>query len=195
MKQKIRTFVAVEIDSAVRGAAEDLIRDLAQVPVEVKWVEPENLHVTIKFLGDVDSREVHRVCQAVEKAVAGLEPFRFELRGAGAFPSLSRPRTLWLGPGEGAEEMATLAARVEKAVEKLGFRREARRFKAHLTIGRVRRPTPALAQLSDRLREHADFEAGRTHVRQVVVFSSQLDRSGPTYQALARAPLAGAQDR
>jgi 2'-5' RNA ligase len=191
MKQKIRTFVAVEISPAVRQRAESLIEKLRAAGADVKWVQPANLHVTLKFLGDVDAGEVHRVCQAVERAAGEAAPFEFEVRGAGAFPNANRPRTVWLGIAAGKQELIELAGRIEPALEKLGFRREARAYQPHLTIGRVRRGGPGVVELGRRIGEHADFEMGRTAVSEVVVFSSHLDRSGPTYEALARPPLGG----
>ncbi len=189
MKQKIRTFVAVELDSGTRNCAAELINQLRGAGADVKWVEPHNLHVTLKFLGDVDTREMYQVCRGVEGAVAGMPPFALELRGAGAFPNANRPRTVWLGVGGGTAEMITLNEQIEEAMEELGFRREARRYQPHLTVGRVRRGGPGVSELGELIRRHAEFEIGRSPVSEVVVFSSRLDRSGPTYEALARAPL------
>lgn len=191
MKQKIRSFVAVEIGSKVRDGAAELIEKLRAAGADVKWVSLHNLHLTLKFLGDVDAREIHRVCQAVEKAVAGAARFEFEVRGAGAFPNANRPRTVWLGISAGQSELIDLNQRIEPPLEKLGFRREARRYEPHLTIGRVRRGGPGVAELGQLIREQAEAEVGRAAVAEVIVFSSQLDRSGPTYEALARAPLGG----
>ncbi len=191
MKQRIRTFVAVDIDSAVRDRVAGLVGRFRAAGADVKWVQPQNLHITLKFLGDVDAKEIHRVCGAVQDAVADAAPFEFEVRGAGAFPKPNRPRTVWLGIAQGQEEMIDLNQRIEPALEKLGFRREARRFQPHLTIGRVRRGGPAVAELGKLIGEQADVELGLTKVPEVIVFSSELDRSGPTYEALARAPLAG----
>ena len=191
MKQKIRTFVAVEIGSEVRNRAAELIAALSAAGADVKWVEPKNLHLTLKFLGDVDTGEIHQVCRAVQDAVADAAPFEFELRGAGAFPGAGRPRTVWLGVAQGEEELVALNGRIEPPLEKLGFRREARRYQPHLTIGRVRRGGPGVRALGELLSQRSDFEAGRTAVAEVIVFSSQLDRSGPTYEPLARAPLGG----
>ena len=191
MKQKIRTFVAVAISSAVRDRAAELIDEFRGTGAQVKWVEPQNLHVTLKFLGDVDSPEIDHVCRAVEQAVADAPPFEFELRGAGAFPDTRRPRTVWLGIGQGSHQIVALNERIEPPLAKLGFRKEARRFQPHLTIGRVRRGGPVVAELGRLIAEHDDLEIGRSHVREAIVFSSQLDRSGPTYEALARAPLGG----
>ncbi|NQT12237.1 MAG: RNA 2',3'-cyclic phosphodiesterase [Planctomycetes bacterium] len=191
MKQKIRTFVAVKLDSAVCANAAELIEEFRSAGADARWVDPENLHVTLKFLGDVDAREVHEVCRAVEDAVGEATPFELEIRGAGAFPNAERPRTVWLGVGAGAQEMVALNRQIEPPLEKLGYRREARRYQPHLTIGRVRRGGPGMLELAALLGEHADFEVGRTRVREVIVFSSELGRSGPTYQALARVALGG----
>ncbi|MFH1265164.1 MAG: RNA 2',3'-cyclic phosphodiesterase [Planctomycetota bacterium] len=191
MKQKVRTFVAVDIGSAARGRAAELIEALSAAGADAKWVDPQNLHVTLKFLGDVDTREIHHVCRAVQDAVADVAPFEFELRGAGAFPGASRPRTVWLGVARGEEQLVALNQRIEPPLEKLGFRKEARRYQPHLTIGRIRRGGPGVLELGTLIGHHADFEAGPTAVSEVIVFSSQLDRSGPTYEPLARAPLAG----
>jgi 2'-5' RNA ligase len=191
MKHTVRTFVAVEIDAATRQRAGQLIEELSAVPLDVKWVEAHNLHLTLKFLGEVATQEVPRVCEAVRLGAAEVEPFDLEVRGAGAFPNTRRPRTIWLGVGAGGQEMAALHARIEQPLRKLGFRPEHRRFESHLTIGRVRRGGPGLAELGQLLEQRADFLAGRITVSQVVVFSSQLGREGPTYEALSRAKLGG----
>jgi len=191
MPQKIRAFVAVAISGDVRRAAAGVIDDLRGAGAAVKWVEPGNLHVTLKFLGDVDAGAIHHVGRAVEQAVADAAPFEFEVRGAGAFPDTRRPRTVWLGIGGGGHEIVALNARIEPPLKKLGFPKETRRFQPHLTIGRVRRGGPGVAELGQRIAARGDLALGRTHVAEVIVFSSRLGRSGPTYEALARAPLAG----
>lgn len=191
MTQTFRTFVAIELEEAIRQRVASLIQKLAWVPADVKWVEPHNLHLTLKFLGDVEQGQIARVCEAVARAAAEVPAFEFELRSTGAFPNLGRPRTIWVGAGEGQQAVAELARYIEKALEPLGYPREGRRFQAHLTIGRVRRGGPALAELADRLQALNDVELGRTAVEQVVVFSSRLSVSGPTYEALGRAALGG----
>ncbi len=177
MKSTVRTFVAVEAGPAVRQRAAKLIEEFAAAGAEVKWVEPDNLHLTLKFLGDVDERDIPRVCETVQRAAAEVAPFELEILGAGAFPKLHRPRTIWLGSGKGEPQMAELSRRVEKALEKLGFPREGRRFQAHLTIGRVRNAGPELAQLAQLLQVAADVEVGAMAVDEAVVFSSQLHPS------------------
>jgi len=191
MKSTLRTFIAVEMDEAIRRAAARLTEELRTASADVTWVAPHNMHLTVKFLGEVATEKIPQVGEAVAKAAVETKPFELEIRGVGAFPNVSRPRTLWLGLGAGEEELAALAKRVDLALRKLGFEREARMFHGHLTLGRVRRPTPALAALSGLIQAKTDFTAGRTPINEVVVFSSQLSPSGPTYEALSRAPLAG----
>ena len=189
MKPTLRTFVAVEINAAVRQRAEELIEQLRSAGADVKWVAAHNLHLTLKFLGDVATQESPRVCDAVARGAAEVEPFELEVRGAGAFPNTRRPRTLWLGVGSGEQQMVALHDKVERPLEKLGFRPEHRRHQPHLTIGRIRRGGPGVTELGQLLQQHADYAAGRVKVSQVVVFSSQLGPGGPTYEALSRAKL------
>jgi len=190
MPDSIRTFVAVEMAPEVRDAAVAVIDDLRQAEADVKWVARENMHLTLQFLGQVPADTINDVCLAVSEAVAGCEPFDLEIRGLGAFPNARRPRTIWLGVAAGREELAAVQKRAQKALKKLGFKPEDRPFSPHLTIGRVREGTPALAE---RLAGRADESYGRSPITEVVVFSSQLSPSGPTHTPLCRAPLGGGQ--
>jgi 2'-5' RNA ligase len=189
MAQKIRTFVAVETTLPIREKAGEFVRTLQSVPADIKWVEPDQLHLTVKFLGDVAPSEIHRVCEAVQQVAADVPAFEFEVRRAGAFPSVARPRTFWLGAGDGERQMADMVNLLEKKLQKLGFPREGRRFVPHLTIGRLRRGGRVADELSQLLRQHADVEIGRMNVEELVVFSSTLTPSGPIHQPLARAAL------
>ena len=189
MKRTIRTFLAVEIAAAARARTVELIRALGAAGADVKWVGAQNLHFTMKFLDEVPLTEIPQICAVVGRAAATVEPFELEVRGAGAFPSAARPKTVWLGAGRGQEQMIALHAALEKPLQKLGFRKEHRRFTPHLTLGRVRSSGPAVAALGELLRQQADFLAGACHAGEVVVFSSQLTSEGPVYEALSRARL------
>lgn len=187
---KIRTFIAVTASPEVRQGALTLIELLHPAAGDVKWVEAENLHWTLQFLGDVDELDTPAVCDAVAAAASDLEPFELEARGAGAFPSPDRPRTLWLGAAGGSREMATLQKAIQKKLGKLGFRGEARRYVPHLTLGRAgRRSRPQ--SLTAELAELADFEGGSMLIDEVTVYASHLSREGPKYEALARPGLSG----
>ncbi|HID78214.1 MAG TPA: RNA 2',3'-cyclic phosphodiesterase [Planctomycetaceae bacterium] len=189
MSQRIRTFVAVPLDEPVRCAAVEVIGRLRSAGADVKWVEPEHLHVTLKFLGEVDRQRIDGICAAVRDAAAGCAAFELRVQGAGAFPDLRRPRTLWLGATRGVDQITTLAGQIESRLAELGFDRERRPFHPHVTVGRLRRAGAATGRLTALLREQADTDFGTTGVREVVVFSSHLSPSGPRYEPLAHAPL------
>lgn len=188
----LRTFIAVEIAPTVRSAAVRLIERLRASQAKVKWIEAENLHFTLKFLGDVPAEEINNVCRAVDEAASPFTPFELVAKGCGAFPSPARPRTVWLGTEEGSEPMELLVQAIERLLEPLGFAREHRRFTPHLTLGRVREgPAAALRQLAELIEKHADFDAGSMIVDEVTVFSSTLGRGGSKYEALSRIDLRG----
>jgi len=146
------------------------------------------LHWTLQFLGDVEQDDTLEVCWAVAEAAGAIEPFEITAGGVGAFPSVQRPRTLWLGVADGEQAMVDLHDAVAAALQTLGYQDEARRFHPHVTIGRVRDSRGADA-LAARLADHASFDAGTMLVDQVVVFSSELQPGGPIHTPLARAAL------
>ena len=187
----IRTFIAVESPPAIRQRAAALVKRLEVAPAKVRWVDAEAMHWTTNFMGDVPDIEIPAICAEVEAAAKPFTPFELEVRGVGAFPSAGRPRTIWLGVTEGAEQMELLQAALSRHLAKLGFRPEGRRFKPHLTLGRVRDASAGLPELAELLRKHADFLAGHFTVDEVVVFSSRLERSGAVHERLGAGELAG----
>jgi 2'-5' RNA ligase len=189
MTKKIRTFIAVELSPAVRAEAVRLVELLRPAGGDARWVELQNMHLTLKFLGDVREEAIADVCRVVTKAAVDFPPFDITLSGAGVFPDLRRPRTLWIGVTQGQQELVRLQTAVERVLAKRGFLKENRDFFPHLTIGRVRESGPAMGELGQLIQAHASFVAGGSMVRDVVVFASHLSSSGPTYEALARAPL------
>ena len=134
----IRTFVAVLISEDIKRnifEVQDQIRKLAP---DVKWVAPECFHVTMKFLGNQPEDRLPLVSAAIRDGVAGFRPFDVSISGLGAFPSPARARVVWVGIDEGRRELIRLAETVDENLGKLGFPREERSFKAHITIGRVK---------------------------------------------------------
>jgi len=194
MTKKIRTFIAVELSPAVVAQAVSLVEQLRPAGADVKWVESQNMHMTLKFLGDVREEDAADVCRVVTKAAAEFEPFDIAVGGAGAFPNARRPRTLWIGVTQGEKELISLQTAIERVLAKRGFPKEHRAFHPHLTIGRVRDGSPAMVELGQAIQEHADFAAGTSTVRDVVVFASYLSGTGPTYEPLGRAALGGRSD-
>lgn len=186
--RRIRTFIAVPASPIIRSGAKRLAQQLRPAAGYVKWVPPENLHWTLQFLGEVEDLEIPAVCSAVVAAAADLEGFELSARGAGAFPTPERPRTLWMGAGAGAQAMVALHTAIQKNLDRLGYRSEKRRFVPHVTLGRVGRsdhPQSIVRELS----HLAEFDGGSMRVDEVTVYSSTLQSDGPVYDVLARAPL------
>jgi RNA 2',3'-cyclic 3'-phosphodiesterase len=187
--RRIRTFIAVELGGNVTGQATKLIRTLQKTGVEANWAPVTQMHLTLKFLGEITEAEMVDVCRVVQSATAEVESFEIIFRGAGAFPSLANPKTLWIGVDDGAESLIELQSTIEAALYKeLRYPREHRRFTPHLTIGRVKRDND-LEPLVEALAANADFDADLCVVDEVITFSSTLTSNGPLYEALAVAPL------
>src|SRR5262245_13821417 len=188
---RLRTFLAVELPDAVRARCVDLQEALAPARGEVKWVEEENLHITLLFLGDVDDRDLVGVCRAATKACAALAPFPTAVEGVGAFPNARRPRTIWAGITDGAEELVELHDALEGPLLALGcYRREERRYTPHVTLGRVKGDASG-GGLTAALQAQADWHGGEGEVTAVRVMSSQLTPQGPIYSVMSTARLGG----
>lgn len=187
----IRTFIAVELGSSVTSRAAQLINRLQVSDVKATWVKPQNMHLTLKFLGDVPDHEIPEICKLVQQAVSDIPSFELVFRGCGAFPTIENPRTVWLGVDEGGEEIGLVHEAIDIALKKLRFPRETRRFQPHLTLGRIRDSGPGVAELSRLIAENADFDGDLSIVDEVVTFASFLERNGPQHDAMGRAELQG----
>lgn len=191
MPDEIRTFVAVLISDSLKRRISLVQEEFKKVAPAVKWVTEGNFHITIKFLGGVRNDRIEAVSQAVSEAVDGIEPFYMELGCAGAFPSSGRPKTVWVGVTSGSEMLAEIAGRVEHALEKLGFERENRPFRSHITIGRVKDDRNA-RELGPTLKNADIGQLGSFCVESVAVMKSDLRREGPVYSVLREIYLPGA---
>ncbi len=192
MSKRIRTFIAVAVADSVRKqlvALQDELRDAAAV----KWVEPENLHLTLNFLGEVADTDLYAVCKTVQHAVTDVSAFTMHVSGVGAFPNARRPRVIWAGVRGGADELTFIHDTLGELFRDQGYPGEDRAYTPHLTIGRARQPKPT-PELAATLEECATWEAGPTFVREVLVMSSQLSPAGPTYAVMGRASLAESSD-
>lgn len=190
MDFKIRTFIGVEIAEKSRIQTGNFAKKLMATNSDVKWEPPHKYHVTLKFLDEILNEEVNDICLRVQRAVQDFPPFTLGICGAGAFPSIEKPRTVWVGVREGREEMIELARCVDRAMQEAGFPRELRPFSPHVTLGRLRRVTPELADLSQLLEQYDNIDLGKSFVRSVTVFASHMARSGSSYTTLATCPLA-----
>lgn len=183
MTESIRSFIAVPIAPELAGSVGAVQESLRAAGPEVKWVDPGCFHLTLKFLGDVQRERLEALWPSVEGLLDGLAQFRLRLHGVGAFPHPSRPRVIWVAAAEGAAELKALAAAVEKACGLHGFAEEERPFRAHLTVGRVRRPAPN-ARLEAAIVEMRDREVGAMEAERVLLMKSDLKPGGPVYHIL-----------
>lgn len=186
---RTRTFIAIELDGAVRRRVAALQDALADDAPDVKWVEPENLHLTLLFLGEVDDRDLPAVCKACQLAAGGLPEFNVTVEGAGCFPNPRRPRVLWIGVGLGRDEVVAVHDALEGPLLDLGcYRREERKFTPHITLGRVKGERAA-GDLGPALTRHRAWSAGELAVTEIHVMGSRLTPHGPEYTVLGRAKL------
>jgi 2'-5' RNA ligase len=186
---RIRSFIGVEVGDEIRRKAVALQQQLARTGAGVKWVEPDNLHITLLFLGEVEDRDLPKLCKVIENTARKGSAFPLRVSGVGAFPTLRRPKVLWGGVSDGAEPLRELYSQLETKLLDLGlYHREERGYAPHLTLGRTRsdddgqRLAPELAQL-------LAWDGGRTTIGEVLLFSSEMGRHGPEYAVLARGGL------
>jgi 2'-5' RNA ligase len=186
-----RLFVALEPPEAVRrrlaAIAVELRRAAGRAADDVRWVAPENVHLTVQFLGAVLDERVAELDAAVRAVAAEARPLALEVKGAGGFPNARRPRVVWAGLAGDVAALGELAAALGRRLAPLGFPREERPFSAHLTLGRARDPRGA-AGLAGALASAADTGAP-WRAAELVLFESHLSPRGPRYEALSRASL------
>lgn len=157
--------------------------------LDVKWVEKQNFHITVRFLGDTETAMIQRLVTAVEERLGSLRPFTVFLRGIGAFPSVRKPRILWVGI-DAFEPLVLLHRLVEDALVNLGFPPDNKRFTPHITIGRFRSARNA-AVLEKKIGEIGNQEFGEVKVEELKLFASQLYPTGPVYTPISTVTFPG----
>ena len=185
-----RAFVAIELDTASVGSIARLVQGLKAKLPDVRWSRPEQLHLTLKFIGEVDNRELPQLCTALREACAGIEPFSLELSGLGAFPKNKPPRVVWVAAEDPQGVLAVLAERLDERMAALGVPRENRAFKPHLTLGRVSRGAD-LQRLHQAMQGAALQVSVRCEVDELVLLSSVKEQGQVMYEALDRVELEG----
>ncbi len=190
----MRLFVAVDLQENLRRAAARVTRTVRErleraETYGISWVAPENLHLTLRFLGEV-SEDLRGQVEASLGAPFDTPPFDIELAGVGTFPAAGSARVIWLGIVRGAEALSALHDEVERRLAPLAFEKEDRPYRAHLTIARFRTPAPArVRDIITAAREAGSI--GRCSIDKVTLYRSQLSPKGAIYTPLVRAPLAG----
>ncbi|MEB3806389.1 MAG: RNA 2',3'-cyclic phosphodiesterase [Desulfurococcales archaeon] len=180
---RIRTFIAIDIEDPLLLSRIERLKDtIASTGVPMKLVETGNIHLTLRFIGEISRDRVDEIIESVLKPLKG-EPFEISLKGLGAFPSVNRPRVVWIGVEKGADVLKRLKEAIEDAMARIGFPRDRPGFVPHITLARIKgsRNLPLLVRV---LNEYQDYEIGETTVYHVRLKKSTLTRSGPIYETL-----------
>jgi 2'-5' RNA ligase len=185
-ERPIRSFVAVLLPDAVRARLAAAVADLRARAPEVAWVRSDNLHLTLRFLGEVPPAVLARIGEAVTVATAGIAPFTVQVGGLGGFPPEHAPRVVWAGVMAGGAELVALHAALEAQLVARGVPGEGRTFHPHVTLGRARDPRGA-GRLAGALRAGPVF--GEVRVGALHLMRSELGPGGARYSVLAEAPL------
>jgi len=190
--ESVRSFIAIELPGELKLALKQLQASLRQqVPGGIKWVDPESIHLTLKFLGNVQAGRINDIIKVMEQSARGIAPFQLEAKNLGVFPNLKRPQVVWVGLGGQLDQLSQLQQRIESNLVPLGFAVEHRSFSAHLTLARVRNQAyPNERQrLGDLIAATRFDTAYAITVNSINLMRSELTREGAIYSRLGSVPL------
>ena len=186
----MRAFVAIDFGRPMQAAVADLLKRLKEVCPRLKWVRPEQMHLTLKFLGEISDEQAAAVSVALASVAAASQAFELTLEWLGMFPPAGRVNVLWVGVGDADERLAACQRECESQLEALGFEREARAFSAHLTLARNNDPRIS-RQVRDGVRQIGAVNLGTERIDHLTLYQSILGREGPSYRAISRHVLSG----
>lgn len=184
----VRAFIAVELNEDVRNTIRTVETDFAGLGCDIKWVKPENAHLTLKFLGDVKIKKIESISQTLKEVSANMSPIRTGLSGLGVFPGTKQPRVLWVGLEDPDKKIVRLAESVDSALGNIGFAKEKRAFTPHITLGRLR-SGKNVSSLMGRLQSYTLPPGIKQTIAHITVFKSTLTSQGPIYEALDKIAL------
>ena len=183
MSQKIRAFIAFELPADVLSALKEIQQHLDNYRFRVKWLRPENIHLTLKFLGETESDRINVITDSIFEAASGYDPLVLAAKGLGVFPGIKRPRVIWSGLVGQIELLRDLQQKLDDRLAEAGFSREKRPFRGHLTLGRFKGRV-SLGEISQALQEFNHFETTAFSASHLVLFQSELRPEGAVYTKL-----------
>lgn len=191
MGEKLRAFIAISLPDPVLQGIVTAQETLKRSGLKIRWVRKEGIHLTLKFLGDIDRDSVEKISEAMERATGSFSPFTLWAEGIGVFPNLRRPRVAWVGLSGDIEILRALQRDLESQLSGLGFPKEKRPFKGHLTLGRVKGRLDGI-KLQEALEDLGDFRTESFTAQSLVLFQSELRPDGAVYSRVAEVPLKSA---
>jgi 2'-5' RNA ligase len=180
----VRTFIAIEMAEGIRKQLADAQERLRAAGGSVKWVKPDQMHLTLRFLGEIEESAVDPVAEAIAAAASGVQPFEAAVVGLGSFPPQGAPRVVWVGVRD-AGPLVPLQKRLEEELERRGFGREDHPFTPHLTLGRVKDPRGA-RELRAAVDAQRETPFGAQTIEEILLIQSVLSPGGPAYTPLRR---------
>ena len=188
MQQSIRTFIALELPPTVLSLLRTVQQDLKQLKIRARWVRPENIHLTLKFIGDTKPGDIDPISAAMAGAANRISPVTLAVRGIGVFPTPKRPRVIWVGLGGDIRSLLALQSRLEDKLAATGVAKDQRSFKAHLTLGRIKQ-APGPAVIRQMMTAYATLSSDEFTCDQVILFKSDLKPSGAVYTKIKQTSM------
>ncbi|MBI5665648.1 MAG: RNA 2',3'-cyclic phosphodiesterase [Nitrospirae bacterium] len=183
----MRSFIAIELPDTVKAALLSLQQELRTCGADVRWVRPEGIHLTLKFLGNIEEKLAENIVESLKGTCGKFQKFSCEVRGVGVFPGIKNPRVLWAGI-EGCEVLNFIQQEIDTVMSSLGFQPEDRKFTPHLTLGRFRSSGGKLA-LINKIGSYKDYSVGIIDVNHISFMRSDLGPAGAKYTRIASIPL------
>jgi len=185
----MRAFIAIELSPEIKDSLEQVQSHLKYSEADVKWIDTGNIHLTLKFLGDITEENCEKIRSIIDEIGRSVKPFEISIKDIGAFPNMNYPRVIWIGLDKGAAESKALAAKISEEALKIGFQKEPRPFAPHLTIGRVRSPKNKEA-LKEKIASYSLQSAIKAQsISTIALFQSVLTPKGPIYTKLHESKL------
>ena len=189
MSQKtLRTFIAIDLYPFIQKSLGEIQDHLQKSGADVKWVKTQNIHLTLKFLGDVPEEKIPSLTSTIQESLLNQPDFTFDLTRLGAFPKVENPKIIWTGITAGKERIKEIVALLEDHLAAFGIEKEPRDFAPHVTLGRVRSSRNRLA-LSKLIHGHTFSNSLNQPAKQIILFKSTLTSDGSVYEPLARFDL------
>ena len=188
MPPTIRTFIALELPPSVISLLEKVQEDLKSMGLRAKWVRPENIHLTLKFLGNINPGDIDRIGEAMMDAAGDFKAIDLAAGGVGVFPGIKRPRVIWVGLGGQIQLLFAMQRMLEDNLAALKFNKEKRPFKGHLTLGRFRQ-TVEPNTIRQIMQEYANLSSEEFTTSRIILFKSDLKPTGAVYSQLRQAVL------
>ncbi|RLE14530.1 RNA 2',3'-cyclic phosphodiesterase [Candidatus Aerophobetes bacterium] len=186
----MRVFIAVELPEAVKKEIARIQNKIMNTPGRIRWVKPSSLHITLKFLGEIEKEKLNRVFEVTQKIADKFKPFFFEIKGVGIFPETGSPRIIWIGIEKGHLELGRMAKELEDRLFEQGFPRERKKWTPHITLGRVKRLNNQEI-IRKLINQEKQTTGGWVKAETISLMQSHLTPQGAIYTPLERFPLKG----